>query len=267
MNAPAEEPGSHVALVTGAAQGIGAAVAERLAADGYRVAALDVRPLEETIAAITASAGRCAGFECDVRSWEGVASVVHEIEEREGPITVVASVAGVFQPVPFLELDPDGWRRVVDVNLTGTFNICRLAAAPMAERQRGAIICISSNAAYLAWQSAAHYSASKAGVVGLVKGMALELGPYRVRVNAICPGTVRSPATAAELSDPEIERIQVRACPIGRIGVPLDIAQAVAFLADERRASWITGEALLIDGGFGTHGEGAFDFSISDSTV
>jgi 3-oxoacyl-[acyl-carrier protein] reductase len=261
------DPGPQVALVTGAAQGIGAAVAERLAEDGYRVAGLDVRPLENTIRTIEAAGGRCIGFECDVRSWARIASVVDQVEAGEGPITVVASVAGVYQPVSFLDLDSDGWSRVVDVNLTGTFNLCRLAARPMATRRKGVIVCIASNAAFLAWQGGAHYSASKAGVVGLVKGMALELGPHGIRVNAICPGTVRSPATEAELSDPDRERNQIRACPLGRVGLPSDIADAVAFLADERRASWITGESLLVDGGFGTHGEGAYDFTISDSTV
>lgn len=258
--------GRSVALVTGAARGMGAEIARRLSRDGNSIAALDVRSCDETVGAVREAGGDAVGYLCDVRSWSDVESTVDEIETRQGPINVVASVAGVWEYVPFLELEPESWHRILDVNLEGTFNVCRLAAKPMAARGRGAIVCISSNAAYLAWIGGAHYSASKAGIVGLVKGMALELGPRGIRVNAICPGTVLTPATEDELSDPAVEESQARACPVGRIGLPADIAEAVAFLADHEGASWITGEALFVDGGFGTHGEGA-DFGIVTKSV
>lgn len=255
-----------VALVTGAARGIGAEVARRLSRE-HAIAALDVRDADATVEDIGAGGGEAVGYRCDVRAWRQVAATVDEIEASQGPIAVVASVAGVWEHVPFLELDPDAWHRLLDVNLVGTFNVCRLGAAPMARRRRGAIVCIASNAAFLAWVGGAHYSASKAGIVGLVKGMALELGPLGIRANAICPGTVRTPATEAELADPAAEAEQVRACPVGRLGLPSDIAEAVAFLADPERASWVSGEALLVDGGFGTHGEGAGFGVASDSVV
>lgn len=253
---------TRVALVTGAARGIGAATAERLGRGGLAIAALDLREAGETVAAVKRHGVRATAYRCDLRSWDEVASAVERVERELGEIDVVASVAGVWEYVPFLELTPESWHRVLDVNLEGTFNVCRLAAGPMAARNRGAIVCISSNAAGLAWQGGAHYSASKAGILGLVKGMALELGPRGIRVNAVCPGTVLTPATEAELADPQAEEVQRRACPVGRIGRPEDIAEAVAFLADPERASWITGEALLVDGGFGTHGEGA-DFGVA----
>ena len=167
---------SRVALVTGARQGMGAEIAGRLVRDGYAIAALDVLPCDDVVGEIEGAGGSIAAYRADVRSWQEVAVAVDAVEAEQGPIEALASVAGVWEPA-FLELTPESWHRILDVNLEGSFNVCRLVTERMAARRRGSVVCIASNAAYLAWQGGAHYSASKAGLVGLVKGMALELGP------------------------------------------------------------------------------------------
>jgi len=246
---------------------MGAAIASRLSLDGFAIAALDINSSRSTVTALNDSGAHAVEYRCDVRDWDNVLRVVEKIEEHQGPISVLASVAGVWDGIPFLELNLDSWHRVVDVNLTGTFCVARVVAARMASRQTGSIGCVPPNAAYMAWQGGAHYSASKAGLLGLMKGMALELGPYGIRVNAVCPGTVRTPANENELDLPGVEAVQAAACPLGRIGGVGDIAEAVAFLADDAKAAWITGTSLLVDGGYGTHGEGAEFGAVSTSVV
>ena len=139
-------------------------------------------------------------------------------------------MAGVYRNVPFLELDPAAWRLVLDVNLDGCFNVTRLAGARMAERGSGTVVLISSTASWLVWDTAAHYTVSKAAIDGLVKGAAYELGPRGVRVNSVAPGTVRTPATEGELALPGVEAKEAGACPLRRVGETSDIAEAVAFL-------------------------------------
>ncbi len=246
-----------VALVTGGARGIGGAIAVRLAADGFDVAVADVRDVGATVAAIESRGRRALPLACDVRDDAAVQAAVAATEEHLGPLTAAVQVAGVWETVPFLDLDPAAWRRVLDVNLDGTFHVCRHAARAMAPRRGGAIVCISSNAAGLVWAGGVHYTVSKAGVVGLVKGMAYELGPLGIRVNAVCPGTIETPATAAELADPATRERQAASVPLGRIGRPGDVAEAVAFLVDPVRSAFISGEALYVDGAYGTHGDDA----------
>ena len=243
--------------MTGAARGIGEAVAHTLAEDGYTVAAVDVRDCTPVTQEIRARGFRAEPFLCDVTDWTALRATIERIETEVGPIVGLACVAGVYESKAFLELDPADWSRIMDVNLDGAFYVCRLAAERMVAHGGGAIACVSSNAAYLAWHGAAHYSASKAGLLGLVKGMALELGPHGIRVNAVCPGTIRTPLNERELSDPATAMIQAQTSPLRRIGAPNDVALAISFLLDPDRAPWITGEALLVDGGFGTHGEAA----------
>ncbi len=261
------EASKRAALVTGAGRGMGADVALRLARDGYELAVADVRSCEETAEAIRASGGTAVPYECDIRDWRAVEALVAAVESDQGPLHAAVQVAGVYRNVHFLDLDPEAWRLVLDVNLDGSFNVCRLAAAPMAARGAGSIVFISSTASWLVWDESAHYTVSKAAIDGLVKGAAYELGPSGVRVNSVAPGTIRTPATAGELALPGVEESEASASPLGRVGETSDIAEAVAFLCDPVRAAWVTGHTLVVDGGYSTHGQGASFGRNVDTTV
>lgn len=246
-----------VALVTGAGRGMGAEVARRLARDGYSLAVSDVRDCEETAESIRAAGGSATPYECDIGDWDAVSSLVDAVERDQGPIHAVAQVAGVYRNVPFLELDPEAWRLVMGVNVDGSFHVVRLAGRAMAERGEGSIVLISSTASWLVWDTATHYTVSKAAIDAIVKGAAYELGPRGVRVNSVAPGTIRTPATEAELALPGVEEQEASSCPLRRVGETTDVAEAVAFLSDPVRAAWITGHTLVVDGGYSTHGEGS----------
>jgi NAD(P)-dependent dehydrogenase (short-subunit alcohol dehydrogenase family) len=244
-----------VALVTGASRGMGAHVARRLGEDGFSVALADVRNCEEAARAVRDLGREARAFSCDIADWEAVGELVASVEAELGPLEAAVQVAGIYRIVPFLEMDPRSWRELMDVNLDGTFNVVRHAAAAMAPRGSGSIVVISSTASWLAWDDSTHYTTSKAAIVGLMRGAAYELGRHGVRVNAVAPGTIRTPGTAEELAMPGVEAGETRACPLGRVGETADVAEAVAFLCDARRSAWITGHQLVVDGGYSTHGE------------
>jgi NAD(P)-dependent dehydrogenase (short-subunit alcohol dehydrogenase family) len=249
--------GVRVALVTGAGRGMGAHVARRLAQDGYELAVADVRSCDETVESIEEAGGRARGYGCDIADWDAVGELVEQVERAQGPIHAVAQVAGVYRNVPFLELDPESWRLVLGVNVDGCFHVTRHAGRRMAERGAGSVVLISSTASWLVWDTATHYTVSKAAIDGLVKGAAYELGPHGVRVNSVAPGTIRTPATEGELALPGVEAAEAGACPLRRVGETGDIAEAVAFLSDPVRAAWVTGHTMVVDGGYSTHGEGS----------
>jgi NAD(P)-dependent dehydrogenase (short-subunit alcohol dehydrogenase family) len=244
-----------VALVTGASRGMGAHVARRLGEDGFSVALADVRDCEEAARAVRDLGREARAFSCDIADWEAVGELVASVEAELGPLEAAVQVAGIYRIVPFLEMDPRSWRELIDVNLDGTFNVVRHAAAAMAPRGSGSIVVISSTASWLAWDDSTHYTTTKAAIVGLMRGAAYELGRHGVRVNAVAPGTIRTPGTAEELAMPGVEAGEARACPLGRVGETADVAEAVAFLCDARRSAWITGHQLVVDGGYSTHGE------------
>jgi NAD(P)-dependent dehydrogenase (short-subunit alcohol dehydrogenase family) len=256
-----------VALVTGASRGMGAHVGRRLAKDGFSVGLADVRDCEEAAQAVRDLGRDGRAYDCDIAEWEAVANLVASVESDLGPLDAAVQVAGIYRNVPFLDLDPWSWRELMDVNVDGTFNVVRHAAAAMAPRGSGSIVVISSTASWLVWDESTHYTTSKAAVVGLMRGAAYELGAHGIRVNAIAPGTIRTPATVDELALPGVEETEARACPMGRVGETSDIAEAAAFLCDPRRSAWITGHQLVVDGGYSTHGEGSSFGRYVDTTV
>jgi len=254
-----------VALVTGAASGIGRATALRFADEGAAVAVVDrdSAGIESTVAAITAADGRAAGFECDVSVSARVTALVPEIERALAPVDVLANVAGIGDTAGregIEGVDDARWSLVLAVNLNGPFYLCRTVLPGMAARGRGAVVNVSS----LAGRSKSAngglaYTASKAGLLGLTRHLAFDYGQRGVRVNAICPGGVDTPmiragGPAAAESEAEAQERRQRIAaygwfmPIKRLSSPDEQAAAIAFLASDD-ASYINGVSLDVNGG------------------
>jgi meso-butanediol dehydrogenase/(S,S)-butanediol dehydrogenase/diacetyl reductase len=223
-----------IAVVTGAAGGLGAAVADRLAAEGAAVERIDL-----------AGGGR----RLDVRDAAAVAQAFGEIAAERGRIDVLVNCAGIREIVPVLELSAEEWQRVIDVNLGGTFHCSQAAARVIADAGGGSIVNVASTSALAADPSRTAYCASKAGILGLTRAMALDLGPRGVRVNAVCPGLVRTPLTEAYFADQAFVDGLADVTPLGRAADPAEVADVVAFLAGDG-ARHISGVALPVDGGF-----------------
>jgi NAD(P)-dependent dehydrogenase (short-subunit alcohol dehydrogenase family) len=239
-----------VAVVTGAGSGIGRAVAARLAAEGARVAALDVAAdnLASTVAGITDGGGTAAAFACDVTSESSVAETTTALAERLGPPTVVCNVAGVGGFYNTVDMPTERWDQILAVNLTGPFLVCR-AALPYLLEHGGSIVNVASNTALMGQAYSAAYCASKAGLLMFSKALAAEFLSRGVRVNVVAPGGVDTPLIGAfelpEGADPkELTRIMT---PMG-FSTPAEIAASVAFIASDE-SSYTTGAVLSVDGG------------------
>jgi 3-oxoacyl-[acyl-carrier protein] reductase len=242
----------HSVLVTGAAGGIGLGIAQAFHQAGARVALGDLHE-----PGLARAAERLGGSErvfthpVDVRDGRSVADFVQATERALGPVTVAVANAGVFPNSPVLDMTTEEWDRVIETNLRGVFLTCQAVARRMvAEGRPGKLITISSGAYNSGRKGAAHYCASKAGVVMFTKVLAMELGPHRINVNSIAPGTVTIERSVTEVSE-EVLRAIVATIPWGRPGSPEDIARAALFLASPF-AEYITGEVLSVDGGSGT---------------
>jgi 3-oxoacyl-[acyl-carrier protein] reductase len=235
-----------VAVVTGAARGLGAAIAERLVADGYKVAFADLN-LEGARAAAAASGDDAFAVEVDIRRLESVERCLAAVVDRYAGVDVWVNNAALTIARPFFAIDPDEWDNVVATNLRGTYYGCRVAGLHMRERGGGRIINLASIAGQRgASTNGVHYAATKAGIVAITRFAAGELAQSKVTVNAIAPAAIEGPSVAAVPA--EQVAAMVKTIPVGRLGRPEEVAALVAFLASDD-AGFVTGATYDINGG------------------
>lgn len=241
-----------VAVVTGAASGIGLGIARRLGADGMAVALLDRDGAgARDAAAEMVGAGRTAtGYEVDVADRSALGQVFASVREEMGPVTVVVTSAGIESFDPILEITPEKWDRILAVNLTGTFTCMQLAVPDMVDAGWGRIVTISSSSAQSGAPNMAHYVASKGGVIGLTKAFARDLARHSITVNTIPPTIVDTPMARKSEAAGDVPSVEVMGgmVPLGRAGTPEDIASACSYLCSDE-AGYITGQVIGVNGG------------------
>jgi 3-oxoacyl-[acyl-carrier protein] reductase len=236
------------AIVTGAARGLGRAIARNLAAAGAKVACVDINTetLAETISLIRDAGGTAEPIACDVTNSARVNEVVDEVVKMWGGLEILVNNAGITRDNMLMRMKDDQWDAVLNINLKGTFYFTRAAARPLLKGSQGRIINIASVSGLMGNPGQANYSASKAGVIGLTRTVAKELAGRNVTVNAVAPGFIVTDMTA-KLGEELLEKVR-QEIPLKRLGQPQDIADAVLFLASDA-ASFITGHILAVDGG------------------
>lgn len=239
---------SPIALVTGAAQGIGYACAQALSEDGYRVILSDIDEAGVQQAAQTLGSDS-VGMACDMADARQVNDMIDEIEKSVGYVSALVNNAGIAAPADFLDTSIEQFRQVIDVNLIGTFvALQRVAKSMVNQGIEGAVVNMSSINAVVSIPTISAYCASKGGVAQLTKSAALALAPHNIRVNAVGPGSIDTAMMAGVNANPEAMNTVLSRTPLKRIGTPREIADVVAFLVG-RKASYITGETIYVDGG------------------
>jgi 2-hydroxycyclohexanecarboxyl-CoA dehydrogenase len=251
-----ESLNGRVAVVTGAASGIGLAVAQRLARDGARVAVTDLNGDAARAAAekLTAEGGTAIGVALDVADRAAVERGFDEVRQQLGPVAILVNSAGKEGYRRFVNLSVEAWEELLRINLTGTFHCCQLAVPDMIEAGWGRIVNISSSSALSGQPLMTHYVASKAGVIGFSKALALELGPQGITVNTIPPGFIDTPMLRRSeergLLGKSVD-YHASQTPVRRPGRPEDIAATTAFLVSDE-AGYITGQVISVNGGRNT---------------
>ena len=242
-----------VAVVTGAASGMGRAIARRLAAGGDRVALLDLQA-EEALRAteeLREAGAQAIGVGADVTDRGAVDAALGKVRAEFGPVAIMVTAAGLDAFEHFGEITPASWERVVGVNLTGTFHCLQAAVPDMLEAGWGRMVTISSSSAQSGAPRMAHYVAAKAGVVGLTRALALELARKGITVNVVTPGMIDTPMLRRAAAGGDIgalEKTAARAVPVGRPGTPEEIAATCGFLCSDE-AAFITGQVIGVNGG------------------
>jgi NAD(P)-dependent dehydrogenase (short-subunit alcohol dehydrogenase family) len=245
---------TRTAIITGGASGIGLAISERSAADGAAVAIFDLNgeAAEAAAGKIEAAGGTAMGLAVDVTDRDSIDAAVAHVKTRLAAPTILVNSAGMTGFDPFLEIPLEKWNRILEVNLTGTFNCCQVVIPHMLEAGWGRIVNISSSSVHSGSARMTHYVAAKSGVVGLTKALALEFASRGITVNTIPPGFIDTPMLRGAAADGSvnIER-SIGTTPVGRVGRPEDIAAACAFLVSEE-AGYITGQVIGVNGGRNT---------------
>ncbi len=242
-----------VAVVTGAASGMGRAIARHLAAQGARVALLDLQGEEVHRAAeeLREAGARAVGVEVDVTDRGAVDAALDKARAQLGPIAIMVTAAGLDAFERFVDITPERWERLLSVNLTGTFHCLQSAAPDMLDAGWGRMVTISSSSAQSGAPRMAHYVASKAGVVGLTRALALELARKGITVNVVTPGMIDTPMLRRASAGGDIgglEKTAAQVVPVGRAGTPEEIAATCGFLCSEE-AAFITGQVVGVNGG------------------
>lgn len=241
----------NVALITGAASGLGKATALTLVAEGARVvlADLNAQALETSAQEIGDLGGDCLTVALDVRNYDQCQAAVAASLEHFGDLHCLVNCAGVGGPMSFFAAsEPQDWEDLMMINLLGVMHCCRAVTDHMTSKGRGKIVSIASEAGKGNEKRMVVYGATKGGVISLTRGLAVELGRSNINVNAVCPGVTHTPMT--DWINDEFEKSAAKFYPLGRLGVPDDIAPMIAFLCSEK-SSWVTGQAFSINGGFG----------------
>jgi NAD(P)-dependent dehydrogenase (short-subunit alcohol dehydrogenase family) len=243
---------SRIAVVTGAASGIGLGIATRLSGDGHAVALLDQDggAAEKAASALSGAGHKAFGYGVDVADRGAIERAYTSVRQDLGPITIVVTSAGIEAFEPVVEITPEKWDRLIAVNLTGTFTCVQLAVPDMIEAGWGRIVTISSSSAQSGAPNMAHYVASKGGVIGLTKALARELADRHITANTIPPTIVDTPMARKGVAGGHVPSIEVmgRMVPLGRAGTPDDIAGACSYLCSED-GSYVTGQVIGVNGG------------------